>query len=82
MLLLSLNVYSREVFLPWMEWLMLNSIHTEDDANLHFSATDCSPGSANVPARSGAKQQFTTEFLASERQRVAEVINWLALAQE
>jgi hypothetical protein len=38
MVLLSLDVHSGEVFLPCMEWWMLNSIHTENDERLHFSA--------------------------------------------
>lgn len=34
----SLNVHTREAFLPWMEWSLLDSIHSANDAGLHFSA--------------------------------------------
>ena len=39
--LLSLDVHSREVFLPWLEEMMFISIHQGDAVGLHFSATMC-----------------------------------------
>jgi hypothetical protein len=75
-MLLSVSVRAGQAVLPLCT--RINSIHYENDAGLHFSATDGSPRRATVPAHSGAEQQFTPEFPVSQVNGTTEVTSWPA----